>query len=84
MKHMAINDSKVGVGVGIWMSELATLEDKWEGKLNEVAAQIDGMDVLQEGGGFGRVWSVWTSHKAHTSGTFQWFLDIFSYLQFVT
>ena len=49
MKHLDINAVIGGGGVGIGMSELEALEDRWEGKLNEVAAQIDGMAVLAGG-----------------------------------
>ena len=49
MKHLDINTGTGVGGVGIWMSEIAALEDRWEGKLNEVAARNNGMDVFAGG-----------------------------------
>ena len=42
MEHLKINSSTLG-GV-------TEFEDKWEGKLNEVAARIEGMAVFSGGG----------------------------------
>ena len=49
MKHLEVNAGTGGGGLGIGMSEISALEDKWEGQLNKVAARIDGMDVFAGG-----------------------------------
>ena len=85
MKHLEVNAGTGGGGLGIGMSEISALEDKWEGKLNEVAAMIDGMAVFSGGKWFrSRMECVEFAEKHIPVGQFQWFLDIFSYLQFVT
>ena len=85
MKHLEINSGIGGGGVGIGMSEIAALEDKWEGTLNEFAARIDGMDVFSGGRWFrSRMDCVDVAVNHITVGQFQWFLDIVSYLQFDT
>ena len=38
VKHLEINTGTLGGVVGIWMSEIASFEYNWEGKMNEVAA----------------------------------------------
>ena len=47
MKHLEINSVKEGGVVWIDISEIAVLEDKWEGQLNKFAAIIDGVVVLE-------------------------------------
>ena len=85
MKHLNINASTGGGGVGVGMIDIEALEGKWEVKLNEVAAQIDGMDVFTGGRWFGsRMECVDFAEKHIPAGQFQWFLYIISYLQFVT
>ena len=49
MKHININASTGGGGVGVGMIDIEALEGKWEVKLNEVAARIDGMAVFEGG-----------------------------------
>ena len=49
MKNLDINTGTGGGGVGIGMSEIAAVEDKWRGHLNEVAARIYGMAVFTGG-----------------------------------
>ena len=85
MKHLEINSGIGGGGVGIGMSEIAALEDKWERQINEVAARIDGMDMFAGGRWFrSRMEYVEFAEKQIPVGQFQWFLEILSYLQFVT
>ena len=67
------------------MSDIAALDDKWERKLNEVAARINRTAIFSGG------WWFWSwiecvdfAEKHISVGYFQWFLDIVSYLQFVT
>ena len=85
MKHLDINNRTGVGGVDIGMSKISALEDNWEGKLNEVAASIDGVDFSARGR-----WS-WSHMECadfaenHLPvGQFQWFLDIFIYLHYVT
>ena len=52
MKHLEINAGTGGGRVGVGMTDIEAFEDKWEGKLNEVAALIDGMDVFAGGSWF--------------------------------
>ena len=52
MKHLDINVSTRGGGVWIGISELAALDYKWEGQLNEVADRIDGMSIFAGRGWF--------------------------------
>ena len=67
------------------MPEIAAFKDKWEGKLNEVADQIDGMYMFAGGRWFrSRMEYVEFAEKLIPVGQFQWFLEILSYLQFVT
>ena len=49
MKHMEMNSGTGGGGLGIWMSNIVALEDKWERQLNEVADIIYWMDVFAGG-----------------------------------
>ena len=50
MKHLKINSSTGGGVMCVGIPKLAEFEDKWEGKLNEVAARIEGMAVFSGGG----------------------------------
>ena len=67
------------------MSEIAALEDKWEGQLNKVPDIIDGIDVFA--GGM-CIWSLMERvgflERKIPVGQFQWFLYIVSYLQLFT
>ena len=85
MKHLEINGGTVSGGVEIDMSEIAALEDKIKGQLNEVTARINGMTVFKGGRWF---WSqmecVDFAEKHISVGQFQWFLDIVSYIQLFT
>ena len=49
MMYLKIHASTGGWGVGVWMPEIAALEEKWEGQLNEVVDIIYGMAVFTEG-----------------------------------
>ena len=49
MKHLDINAVTGGLGVGVWMPDLAAFEDNWKAQLNEVAARIYGMSVFAGG-----------------------------------
>ena len=67
------------------MPEIAAFKDKWEGKLNEVADQIDGMYMFAGGRWFRlRMECVEFAEKHIPVGQFHWFIYIVSYLQFVT
>ena len=78
MKHLNINDGTGGGGVGIGIPELAALEDKWEGQLNEVADWIDLDGCVR------RRECVDFAENHIPVGHFQWFIDLVSYLQFLT
>ena len=82
---MDINSGTGGGVVWIAMSEIGALEDKWEVQLNEVEAIIDG-DYMFSGWIWfrSRMECVGFSENHIPVGKFQWFLDIISYLQFVT
>ena len=85
MKHLDINASARGGGLGIYISEITEIGDKLEGQLNEVAARIDGMDVFAGGRWFrSRMECVEFAEKHIPVGQLKWFLDIVSYIQFVT
>ena len=46
MKHIDLNMGTVGVGHTTGNIDIAELENKWEGKMREVAARIYGMAVF--------------------------------------
>ena len=52
MKYLENNSYTRDGWVGIGISELAALEDNWEGEMNEVVSRIDGMAVFVGGGLF--------------------------------
>ena len=51
-KHININASTGGGGVGVRITDLEAFKDKWKGQHNEFSSQIDGMDVFAGGGWF--------------------------------
>ena len=72
-----------GQSVGGYILE--ELERKRYSKLRQLAAWIDGMDVLAGGRWFrSKMECVEFATKNITEGHFQWFIDIVIYLQFVT
>ena len=53
MKHLEINSSTGGGGVGLGISDMESFEYKWKGQLKEVADRIDGVELLAGGRWFG-------------------------------
>ena len=85
MKHLEISAVTGGGGLGIEMSEIAALEDKWEGQLNKVPDIIDGIDVFTGGRCIRSLMEhVGFLERKIPVGQFQWFLYIVSYLQLFT
>ena len=83
MNYLDINTSTGGGGVGVGMTELVAFEDKWDGKMNEVADGIDGVAVFARRRWFWlRMECVDFVEKHIPVRQFQWFIDIVSYLQF--
>ena len=77
MKDIGINAGTGDVGVGAGITDIAVLEEKWEGQPNEVVTQIDRMDVFAGGSWFClRMECVEFSEKHILVGQFQWFIDI--------
>ena len=79
MNYLDINTSTGGGGVGVGITELVAFEDKWDGKMNEVADGIDGVAVFSRRRWFwSRMECVNFAEKHIPAGQFQWFLDILS------
>ena len=85
MKHIEINNGTWCVGVGVGITDQEESKDRWEGQLIEYADRIDGMAVFVG-------WRRFRSHmecvefieKQIPVSQFHRFIDIVSYLQFVT
>ena len=85
MKHLDINSSTGGGGVGVGITDLEAFMDKWKGKLNEVAARIHGMYMFAGGRWFrSRMECVDFAESQKPMGQFQRFIEIVSYIQFLT
>ena len=85
MNNLDMNSSTMSGVVGVGITDLESFEDMWEVQLSDIAARIDVMHVFVRGRWFQlQMECVDFAEKQIPVGQFQWFIDIVSYLQFVT